>query len=431
MSPRRQSPLTIEHAILGFLHERPLHAYALHQQLSAPDALGKIWHVKLSHFYALVTKLIQAGYVVSEEELHETPPRKLLILTEAGRVAFAEWLRGPVTDPDHLRMDLLARLYFAQRAGPEVVQRLLTNQRVVVRAWRDHLRRQLIQRATQPDAGLFLQLQVRQMESLLRWLDHPFAPLREPAPVTCSIAVVADSQQPDLVAAFVDFVRSPLGQARLINAGFATVPALPSEAPALLPPEATATSPRTLHIFAAASLANAFHTIAADFSAHYAGVALRFTFGGSYILSAQLNCGATADIFAPAHRQAMDLVVHSGRVWPESVYPFASNQLVLLSSPRAPVQLRQPEDLTRPGLRLALGSEQTAVGQYTRDLLHQLAERGMLGSAGEAAVLRNVVYYGASVTEVVTCITRGDADAGIVFASDGKQAGALIQTPIL
>ncbi len=429
MSPRRQAPLTIEHAILGFLQERPLHAYALHQELSAPDALGQIWYVKLSHFYALVNKLIQAGYLLSEDDLHESPPRKLLRITNAGRTAFAEWLRGPVTDPDQLRIDLLARLYFAQQTGPEAVQHLLTNQRAVVRAWRDHLRRQLVQRAHQPDAGLFLQLRVRQMESLLRWLDHPFAPLHDPAPVTYSIAVVADSQQPDLAAAFVDYVRSPLGQARLVNAGFATVPALPSEAPAML--DAPPTPSRSLHIFAAASLSSAFHTIAADFTAHHAGVDLRFTFGGSYHLSAQLNCGATADVFAPAHRQAMDLVVHSGRVWPESVYPFASNQLVLVSSPTAPVQLRQPEDLTRPGLRLAFGSDQTAVGQYTRDLLHQLAERGMLGIAGQAAVLRNVVCYAASATEVVACITRGDADAGIVFASDSKQMGDLLQVPIL
>ncbi|EFO80263.1 molybdenum ABC transporter, periplasmic molybdate-binding protein [Oscillochloris trichoides DG-6] len=429
MSPRRQSPLTIEHAILGFLQERPLHAYALHQELSAPDALGQIWYVKLSHFYALVGKLIQAGYVVSEDDQHEAAPRKLLMLTKAGRAAFTDWLRGPVTDPDQLRIDLLARLYFAQQTGPEAVQRLLSNQRAVVRAWRDHLRRQLIQRADQPDAGLFIQLRVRQMESLLRWLDHPFAPLREMPPVTYSIAVVADSHLPDLAAAFVDYVRSPLGQSRLVHAGFATVPALPSEAPAML--DAPPTPARSLHIFAAASLASAFHTIAADFTAHHAGVDLRFTFGGSYHLSAQLTRGAPADVFAPAHRQAMDLAIHAGRVWPESVYPFASNQLVLVSAPTAPVQLRQPEDLTRPGLRLALGSDQTAVGKYTRDLLHQLAERGMLGSAGYAGVLRNVVYYGSSVNEVMACITRGDADAGIVFASDGKQASDLVQMPIL
>ncbi|NTV65357.1 MAG: PadR family transcriptional regulator [Oscillochloris sp.] len=218
MSPRRQEALTIEHALLGFMREEPLHAYAIYQRLCAPDALGSVWHLKLSHFYALIAKLEQAGYLVASQQAKGgRPVRKILHLTEAGRLAFERWLSTPVDDPGQLRIDFLSRLYFAQRDGPAAVRTLLAAQRLAIRIWRDDLRAQLVQRLQQPDGGLFLQLRVRQLESFLNWLDHTFAPPQESAAVTYSIAVIANSAYPDLAAYVVDYVRSPMGQAALLN----------------------------------------------------------------------------------------------------------------------------------------------------------------------------------------------------------------------
>jgi molybdate transport system substrate-binding protein len=159
-------------------------------------------------------------------------------------------------------------------------------------------------------------------------------------------------------------------------------------------------------------------------------VAVRFTFGGSQGLAAQLRQGALADVFAPAHHQAMDLAIESGQVWPESVYAFASNQLAVVTLRSNPAQLTRLDDLARPGLKLAFGSEATAIGQYTRELLMQVEGRGFFGTQGKDAVLHNVVRYGDSVTEVLTSVSRGDVDAGIVFASDGRQAGSAVYVPI-
>ena len=49
-------PLTIEHALLGFLRQRPIHAYQIHQQLLQVEALGPIWHHKQSQLYALLSR---------------------------------------------------------------------------------------------------------------------------------------------------------------------------------------------------------------------------------------------------------------------------------------------------------------------------------------------------------------------------------------
>jgi molybdenum ABC transporter molybdate-binding protein len=429
MSPRQQEPLTVEHALLGFVREQPLHAYALYQQFSAPEALGAVWHLKPSHFYALVTRLEQAGYLVARHEAQSgRPARKVLHLTDAGAAAFAVWMSSPVASPAQLRIDFLARLYFAQRAGPAVLRTLLVAQRMAVRSWRDDLHAQLVQSA-QPERGLLLQLRVRQLESWLSWVDHTFATPPDATAVTYSIAVIANSVYPDLAAYFVDYVRSPLGQAALLNAGFYTLPDPPDGAP-LRVPSPPGAARRTLHVFAAASLTTVFQAIGADFCAAHPGIGLRFSFDGSQSLADQLRQGAAADVFASAHHDAMDRAIQAGRVWPESVYAFASNQLAVVTPRSNPAQLTRIGDLARPGLKLVLGSELTAIGQYTRDLLSQIAGRGVFGAEGKEAVLHNVVRYGQSVTEVLDCVARGEADVGIVFASDGRQAGDTLQVPI-
>ncbi|MEI7772339.1 MAG: molybdate ABC transporter substrate-binding protein [Chloroflexales bacterium] len=431
MSPRHQAPLTIEHALLGFVRQQPQHAYAAYQQLSAPDALGSVWQLKLSHFYALVTKLEQAGYLATTLEPQGTrPPRKVLHVTEAGDAAFAHWRTSPVDDPAQLRLDFLARLYFAERAGPSAVRTLLAAQRAASRAWRDRLRPQLTSRASLPDAGRFLQLRVRQLESFLSWLDRSLAAPHTATAVTYHIAMTVNSPQPDLATAFVDYVRSPQGQAALLSAGFSTAVESPDDRAPQRAPDSRGGAAHTLHVFAAASLTGPFQAIGADFGTVYPGVTVRFTFGGSQQLAELLRQGAVADVFAPAHHHAMDLAIESGRVWPEGIYAFASNQLAVVTLRSNPARLTRLDDLARPGLKLAFGSEATAIGQYTRELLTQIEGRGFFGAQGKDAVLHNVVRYGDSVTEVLTSVACGDVDAGIVFASDERQAGSTVYVPI-
>lgn len=354
----------------------------------------------------------------------------MLHLTQAGAAAFAHWRATPVEDPDQLRLDFLVRLYFAERAGPAAVRGLLIAQRAVCQEWRDVLRAQLTRRAGQPDAGLFLQLRVRRIEGFLAWIDRTLAAPSEATAVTYSIAVIANSPQPALAAQFVDYVRSARGQAVLLTAGFSpTVEAFPDRGPAR-EPVAASISARTLTVLAAASLTGPFEALSVEFSAAHPGTTVRFSFAGSRRLAEQLRQGVVADVFAPAHRYAMDLAIQAGRVWPESVYAFAANQLAVVTPRSNPAHLTHLDDLARPGLKLAFGSEAPAVGQYTRELLTQIEGRGFFGAQGMDAVLHNVVRYGESVTEVLASVARGEVDAGIVFASDGRQAGSAIQVPI-
>ena len=88
-------PLTIEHALLGFLRERSMHAYEIHQILLRPEALGLVWHLKQSLVYVMLERLEHEGYITSTlEPQNSRPPRKILHMTPSGRAAF-ERCRNP------------------------------------------------------------------------------------------------------------------------------------------------------------------------------------------------------------------------------------------------------------------------------------------------------------------------------------------------
>ena len=176
------SSLTIEHALLGFLSERPMHGYDIYQQISQPNGLGLVWRIKRSQLYALLARLEGQGYIVASVEMQDgRPPRRVFHMTEAGRGAFEAWLTSPVSRPRELRLDFLAKLYFARREGPEVVFQLVHVQRVRCREWlAEH---SALAEACQPDHGferLVWQFRSSQLEAILTWLDDCGRDPREP-----------------------------------------------------------------------------------------------------------------------------------------------------------------------------------------------------------------------------------------------------------
>lgn len=173
MSPMVKLPLAIEHALLGFLREHPMHAYEIHQTLLRPEALGLVWHLKQSLVYVMLERLEEAGYITSTlEPQNSRPPRKILHLTPSGRAAFDRWLVTPVEHGRDFRLEFLAKLYFANQDDPAVVARLLTAQRAACQEWLGELR-------AQADAvtgehhydWLVVQFRIGQLEAILSWLD--------------------------------------------------------------------------------------------------------------------------------------------------------------------------------------------------------------------------------------------------------------------
>lgn len=171
--PRVNAPLSTEFALLGFLRRQPMYGYEIHQELSNPTGLGLVWRLKQSQLYALLGKLEREGYVTTTIEYQDArPPRKMFELTATGRQAFQDWVQQPVAQGRKLRLDFLAKLYFAQLEGPEVTMRLIEQQRVACHNWLSQQQEEIeALRYSQPYDWLVHKFRTGQIEAMLTWLD--------------------------------------------------------------------------------------------------------------------------------------------------------------------------------------------------------------------------------------------------------------------
>lgn len=180
--------LSTELALLGFLRREPMHGYELYQHLSAASGLWAVWRVKQSQLYALLGKLEKMGYIEATLEPQDArPPRKVYALTETGRAVFAEWLVAPVRRARHMRMEFLAKLYFARLDGVETATALIEQQRCVCQGWRTAVhagQMPMPERATRAEQSYICMVKtfrLHQIEALLDWLE------------TCQQQIVADA----------------------------------------------------------------------------------------------------------------------------------------------------------------------------------------------------------------------------------------------
>lgn len=171
---------------------------------------------------------------------------------------------------------------------------------------------------------------------------------------------------------------------------------------------------RTLTVFAASSLTAAFTQIGKDFEAADPGVMVTFNFGPSDGLAASIQSEGTADVFASASGTWMDAVARSPGVSDRA--DFARNRLVIITPPNDPAKVTSIEDLANPGVKLVLAAAGVPVGDYAREALKSA---GVLTPA-----LANVVSNEEDDASVVAKIASGEADAGIVYASDVTEAVA-------
>lgn len=182
-------------------------------------------------------------------------------------------------------------------------------------------------------------------------------------------------------------------------------------------------APRTLTVMAAASLEEAFSALGDSLEQHRPGLSVVFNFDGSQTLALQILQGAPADIFASADDHWMTVVRDSGHVLGEPRL-FAHNRLVVIIPASNPGHVSRLDDLGRPGVKLVLAAANVPAGRYARTVAANLARVPGFGADFAARFERNIVSNEESVKSVVTKVRLGEADAGVVYASDVTEAVA-------
>jgi molybdate transport system substrate-binding protein len=178
-----------------------------------------------------------------------------------------------------------------------------------------------------------------------------------------------------------------------------------------------------LTVFAAASLTDAFTQIEADLEVAHPGFATTYNFGGSQALVTQLSERAEADVFASANQAQMTAAQEAGVIAGEPV-TFVANRLVVVVPFDNPAALAVPADLAQDGLRLVLAQAEVPVGNYSRQAICLMAaDAATYGDDFVGRVAANVVSEEEDVRDVLAKVQLGEADAGIVYASDAFIAG--------
>lgn len=185
---------------------------------------------------------------------------------------------------------------------------------------------------------------------------------------------------------------------------------------------------RTLTVFAAASLTDAFSELGQAFETSHPGVTLTFNFGGSQNLRTQIEQGAPADVFASANTKEMDALVSGNLVTADTPVIFLTNQLVMILPKENPAGITSLEDLAKPGIKLVLAAEEVPAGRYARQMLENLND--LYGDGYKDHVLANVVSNEDNIRQAVTKVQLGEADASIVYVSDAVAVPDLQRTDI-
>ena len=170
-----------------------------------------------------------------------------------------------------------------------------------------------------------------------------------------------------------------------------------------------------LIVSAAASLTNGFQEVGKKFEDANPGVKVIFNFAASGPLLQQIEGGAPVDVFASADQKTMDQARDKQMVLNESRKNFVSNQLVLIVPEGSKLPIKSALDLGGKEItRVALGKPETVpAGRYTQEALT---------NDGLWETLSPKFIPGDSVRQVLDYVSRGEVDAGFVFATDAAIA---------
>jgi molybdate transport system substrate-binding protein len=163
----------------------------------------------------------------------------------------------------------------------------------------------------------------------------------------------------------------------------------------------------TLTVFAASSLTDAFTDAGQGFRDQQ-GTKVRFSFAGSQDLAAQIGQGAPADVLATADTTTMAQVRDELVAAPRTV---AHNRLVIVTAKDNPRHVTTLSDLEDPKLAVVLADPSVPAGSYAEQAL------------ADAHVDVHPRSLELDVRSVLTKVEVGEADAGIVYATDARSAG--------
>ena len=160
------------YAILGLLHEQPMHGYEVAQHFKPDTDLGQVVPADISTVYSFLKDLQEHGLLSGKREtVGARPPRTVFSLTAEAADIFLDWVYRPVARIREVRLDFLLKLYFARRLSATKTHALIEAQLTICRDYRTRQQRQAEALDAKSFEFLVLRSKLTAAESTLNWLQ--------------------------------------------------------------------------------------------------------------------------------------------------------------------------------------------------------------------------------------------------------------------
>lgn len=169
-----------------------------------------------------------------------------------------------------------------------------------------------------------------------------------------------------------------------------------------------------LTVLAASSLTEAFGELERKFEAAH-DVDVTISYDSSSVLAQQVIQGAPADVLATADVPTMRTVVDEG-LTDGDPQVFAQNTLTIVTPADNPADIESLADFADDGVKFAVCVPEAPCGDASQRLLR------LNHVDAEAATQEQ------NVKSVLTKVTLGEVDAGLVYVSDAQAAGDEVTT---
>ncbi len=170
--------------------------------------------------------------------------------------------------------------------------------------------------------------------------------------------------------------------------------------------------PVTITVSAAISLKGSLQTVGLEYEKTHPGQRVVCNFAASGTLQHQIEQGAPVDIFISAGERQMDALEREKLLVPGTRRDLLSNQMALIVP--APSQIISGfDDLRKSAARkIAIGNPQIVpAGMYAQQVLEHLHL---------LPAIRSKLVYATDVRQALAYVETGNADAGLVYATDAK-----------
>jgi DNA-binding PadR family transcriptional regulator len=173
--------MSVRHAVLGLLAQRPRHGYELRAAFEAVVGGEENWDVKPAQIYSTLARLEKSGLVAEDSiEQNGGPEKRIYTITPAGRAALIEWFATGI-EREHQRDEFYIKLMLSLASGE-------ANPRALLQTQRNQLYQEMHAITTQRNGLnpktelariLLLDKAIMHLEADLRWIDMTEARLDE------------------------------------------------------------------------------------------------------------------------------------------------------------------------------------------------------------------------------------------------------------